>query len=134
MSVHRVFTWVQLYHDKRTLRPCATSQRCPCSVCLTGSSENIISDVYDYGSRSFLTARHAELIVFLPLAGRKPKYYYYYYHYYYYHIYIYIYIYIYSFPSPLSVPCRCQGTQLCLRSVFKISCLFLRPRPWQFEI
>ena len=21
-----------------------------------------------------------------------------------------------------------------LRSVFKISCLFLRPRPWQFEI
>ena len=22
----------------------------------------------------------------------------------------------------------------CVRSVFKISCLFLRPRPWQFEI
>ena len=25
-------------------------------------------------------------------------------------------------------------TKSVLRSVFKISCLFLRPRPWQFEI
>ena len=24
--------------------------------------------------------------------------------------------------------------RMCLRSVFKISLLFLRPRPWQFEI
>ena len=28
--------------------------------------------------------------------------------------------------------CDCMGH--ALRSVFKISCLFLRPRPWQFEI
>ena len=24
--------------------------------------------------------------------------------------------------------------EMCLRSVLRISCLFLRPRPWQFEI
>ena len=29
---------------------------------------------------------------------------------------------------------RTPGVRRYLRSVFKISCLFLRPRPWQFEI
>ena len=38
------------------------------------------------------------------------------------HVYIYIYIYIYIY------------SQTVVRSVFKISCLFLRPRLWQFEI
>ena len=56
-------------------------------------------------------------------------------------MYTYIYIYIHTcigrrdavqFPGQAADPG--PGAQTNLRSVFKISCLFLRPRSWQFEI
>ena len=38
-------------------------------------------------------------------------------------------------PDPAPIPPRpLRGHPASVRSVFKISCLFLRPRPWQFEI
>ena len=60
-------------------------------------------------------------------------------------IYIHIYIYIcfnsdfwgwgLSARPPIRLRLQHRGKlALTVRSVFKISCLFLRPRPWQFEI
>ena len=53
------------------------------------------------------------------------------------YIYIYIYIYIYTHTyihiGPTDKAAR-HGRRHLLRSVFEISNLFLRPRPWQFEI
>ena len=58
-------------------------------------------------------------------------------------LYISIYIYIYHLSRLSSIhltvdpdsPKVFEGTcgHIRVRSVFKISCLFLRPRPWQFE-
>ena len=55
---------------------------------------------------------------------------------------IYIYIYVLEALSPFSrMPGSgseardfCRPAERIIRSVFKISKLFLRPRPWQFEI
>ena len=62
------------------------------------------------------------------------------------HMCVYIYIYIYthiSFHKITYMLLSCGASQLrdlaatrrkVLRSVFEMLCLFLRPRPWQFEI
>ena len=63
-------------------------------------------------------------------------------------IYIYIYIYTHTYVCVSVLCCRaaaldgpaprrhpgCTGFLTSLRSVFKKSCLLLRPRPWQFDI
>ena len=49
----------------------------------------------------------------------------------------YIYIYIYTLESRLTNPPSphlASFKSYAPRSVFEFSCLFLRPRPWQFEI
>ena len=49
--------------------------------------------------------------------------------------YIYIYMFLMSignFPERLSQ--QILAGMILVRSVFRISCLFLRPRPWQLEI
>ena len=54
------------------------------------------------------------------------------------YIYIYIYIYIHTHTGIYIhykyTPILARVATFTVRSVFKKSCLFLRPRPWQFEI
>ena len=48
---------------------------------------------------------------------------------------VYMYTYVYIHTHTYTCPYTCtHDSYMPLRSVFKISCLFLRPRPWQFEI
>ena len=50
-------------------------------------------------------------------------------------MYVYIYIHIYHDSRKWGGAGRLSPSQMItVRSVFKMSCLFLRPRPWQFEI